>query len=242
MKLYKILIIFVLIATISSKVCSAAGLQDGVNAYNQGRYSAAEMNFKNALVYNPGNVNIRYYLAISQVQLGKYSEAKRNYQYIINNAPESNAAYWAKVGLNMINSGGTTATQGGTSKVTLNIEEHNSVIVVKNVSINNNVNANFILDTGATYTVISPELARKLGLNLNNTSKINLITANGTIQASKATLNNISINGLSAKNVEVAVSNMGTNTTLPGLLGMSFLKNFKVTIDKSAGKLTLEKN
>jgi len=232
-------------AALSSEACYASALQDGINAYNQKRYAAAEINFKNALINDPGNVNVRYYLAISLVQLGKYSEAKRHYQYIINNAPGSNTAYWANVGLKMI-SGSNTVTQpkqqSYISKITLDIEEHNSVITVKNVTLNNSVSANFIIDTGATYTIISTELANKLKLNLNNTQKINLITANGTITASKAILNSVEINGLTAKNVEVAVSNMGTNSSLPGLLGMSFLKNFKVTIDKSAGKLTLEKN
>ncbi|MDD3013858.1 MAG: TIGR02281 family clan AA aspartic protease [Candidatus Gastranaerophilales bacterium] len=241
MNTYKILIMFIIIATLSTETCYAGSLQDGINAYNQKRYAAAEMNLKNALINNPGNTNVRYYLAISLVQLGKYSEARRHYQYIISTAPGSNAAYWANVGLKMITSEDTTV-QKVPSKITLAIEEHNSVIIVKNVTVNNSVNADFIIDTGATYTIINPDLANKLGLNLNNAQKINLITANGTITASKAVLNSVEIKGLSAKNVEVAVSNMGTNSNLPGLLGMSFLKNFKVTIDKSARKLILEKN
>jgi clan AA aspartic protease (TIGR02281 family) len=240
MALCRILIILTILSILSIKVCYASSLQDGMNAYNQGKYTVAEYNLKNAMITDPGNVNLRYYLAITEVQLGKYTEAKKHYQYIINNAPGTNTAYWANVGLKMI-SGGSTSGQTSITKVTIPIEEHNSVIQVKNVKLNNSINANFIVDTGATFTIISSNIASQLKLNLTNTPKITLITANGPIKASKTTLSSIEINGLVAKNVEVAIADVGVNSSINGLLGMSFLNKFKVTIDKTAGKLTLEK-
>lgn len=240
MYILRILIAIAIISIFSIKTVYAGDIQSGMSAYNQGKYSTAEYYFKNALVTEPTNVNLRYYLAVSQVQLGKYAEAKRHYQYIITNAPGSNTAYWANVGLKMI-SGGTSSKPAAITKVTIPIEEHNSVIQVKNVKLNNSVASNFLVDTGATYTIISSSLASQLRLNLANTPKITLMTANGPIKSSKTTLSSIEINGLVANNVEVAIADIGVNSSVQGLLGMSFLNKFKVTIDKTGGKLTLEK-
>lgn len=240
MHLIRILIIVVILSIFSAQTVYAGDIQSGMNAYNQRKYSTAEYYFKNALVTDPTNVNLRYYLAVSQVQLGKYSEAKNHYQYIISKAPGTNTAYWANVGLKMI-SGGSSQKQVAVTKVTIPIEDHNSVIQVKNVKLNNNITSNFLLDTGATYTIISSSLASQLKLNLTNTPKITLMTANGPIKSSKTILSSIEINGLVANNVEVAIADIGVSSSVQGLLGMSFLNKFKVTIDKAGGKLTLEK-
>jgi len=238
--MYKYFLIVISISAfiMSTGVCFASTLQDGINAYNYGKYSLAESKFKSILKSEPGNVNVRYYLAISQAQQGKFTEAKSNYQYIMAKSPNSQAAHYARFGLSTLNS----HIKASLTKVTLDVEEHSSVMVVKNVIINDTVKTNFIVDTGATFTIINTALAKKLGLNLNNAQTVKLMTGNGLIKASKTYVKSIEVGGLTVKNVEVAIADMGTSKELPGLLGMSFLKNFKVTIDKSAGKLTLEKN
>lgn len=101
-------------------------------------------------------------------------------------------------------------------------------------------NANFVLDTGATYTIIPWRLAQSLGLKINPQKTARIITASSIETTPLATLPKMSVLGKSARNVACLVHDLPPQTTVDGLLGLSFLKNFRLTIDFRKGVLSLE--
>ena len=96
------------------------------------------------------------------------------------------------------------------------------------------------LDTGATYTMIPWEIAEILGYNPGASKEIiPLITASGVERAPLITLKSISVLGKGADNVQTVVHNLPERSYVDGLLGLSFLKRFKLSLDFRAGILEL---
>jgi clan AA aspartic protease (TIGR02281 family) len=94
-----------------------------------------------------------------------------------------------------------------------------------------------LLDTGAEFTVLSTAAARHLALNLGNAAVIPLRSASGVFFASMIKVPSIAVGDAVAYDVEVVVHD--ATPGLDGLLGMSFLDNFLVTISTSDEKLML---
>lgn len=97
--------------------------------------------------------------------------------------------------------------------------------------INDKAMGTFIIDTGASYTVITPRLAAKLDVEIGpDTPKISIITANGVIQAPIVTLSNVTIGHVRVRNVQAVVQDLGKDLMLSGLLGLNFFKGKSLTI------------
>ena len=98
-----------------------------------------------------------------------------------------------------------------------------------------------VLDTGATYTMIPWYIAEELGYNPAASKEfVSMTTASGTIEAPLITLDCVSILDMSLKSQKVIVHNLPESSHVDGLLGLSYLKHFKLTIDFKAGMLALE--
>ena len=100
----------------------------------------------------------------------------------------------------------------------------------------------FIIDTGATYTSISHEAAEELGLDLGGSPSIRITTANGRIEVPKVTIDSVNVSGLEAKNVDVTVIPLRKGTNFSGLLGLSFIRQFRLTIDPARNQLIFQPN
>jgi aspartyl protease family protein len=94
----------------------------------------------------------------------------------------------------------------------------------------------FIVDTGASFTVVSGDVARKLALNPSAAIRIQVV--GGIAEAKLVTLGSVEVQGARAEHVPAAVVD-----SLPGgvdgLLGLSFLSRFSLQMESLAGKLTL---
>jgi clan AA aspartic protease (TIGR02281 family) len=89
-----------------------------------------------------------------------------------------------------------------------------------------------ILDTGAIYTAISWDVAKDIGYDPAGTSeRVPIITANGVIEVPKIRVRGVSFRGLSAQDVEVICHDIPELAEIEGLLGISFLKHFKISLD-----------
>jgi aspartyl protease family protein len=94
----------------------------------------------------------------------------------------------------------------------------------------------FIVDTGASLTVISSALAAKLGLAPSG--KIAVRTANGVADARLAMVDAMEVQGVRARHVQVAVLD-SLSPGMDGLLGLSFLARFSLQMETLVGKLTI---
>jgi clan AA aspartic protease (TIGR02281 family) len=112
--------------------------------------------------------------------------------------------------------------------------------VVIDVLLNRRLTAPMLLDTGADFTVLTKQVARDLRLSsLNHLPTQEFKTAGGTVRFPIATLQSLRVGTAEARDVEVAIDIDGHMPM--GLLGMTFLRHFKVTVDHQRGQVTFER-
>lgn len=96
------------------------------------------------------------------------------------------------------------------------------------------------LDTGATYTMIPWEIAEALGYKPEiSKERVTLITASGVETAPIIEIKRIKFLGENIDNVPVVCHDLPSKSYVVGLLGSSFLKHFKITIDYRKGILEI---
>jgi len=110
---------------------------------------------------------------------------------------------------------------------------------VVEVILNGSITANLMVDTGATMVVLSDRIGKRLGVHSNsNLPKIGMNTAGGKVEAPLFVLDSVKMGSAEVFNVETTTNPfMGE---MDGLLGMSFLGEFKVEMDRQSGELTLK--
>jgi clan AA aspartic protease (TIGR02281 family) len=96
------------------------------------------------------------------------------------------------------------------------------------------------VDTGSSYVVISWKLINALGIKINPKRILQITTATTVETVPQVTIPEVKVIGKSVRNVEGIVKDLPSESHVDGLLGLSFLKNFKITIDFKKGLLSLE--
>ena len=101
---------------------------------------------------------------------------------------------------------------------------------------------NFVLDTGAGNTVITPELATKLGLNAQPVQGI-ARGVRGDVQLELAAVDTLSVGSAQISNNQVVVIDLSKVSPKGklienGIIGFDFLKNFETIIDYPQKKLS----
>jgi aspartyl protease family protein len=97
-----------------------------------------------------------------------------------------------------------------------------------------------IFDTGATLVAITPQFAARAKISVDANNHITAQTANGTTTVDTGYAELMSVGKAEAKGVVVAVyrgSGQPFGSKIDGLLGMSFLSRFNVSILSSAIEL-----
>jgi clan AA aspartic protease (TIGR02281 family) len=94
----------------------------------------------------------------------------------------------------------------------------------------------FILDTGASITAISPRVLDRLR-NVRARGSVGLETANGRVEAPLVTITGLDVSGARVNDLDVVV--LDSLSGYDGLLGLSFLDNFNMTLDRNRNELTL---
>jgi clan AA aspartic protease (TIGR02281 family) len=127
------------------------------------------------------------------------------------------------------------------TKASVPFERHGQVVVVEAV-LNKKTAAKLVVDTGATFTMISAATAKELNLDYSQTPRtMPFQTANGIIQAPLTDLESITVGGIEIKNLTTAIHDAVPNANVAGLLGLNFLSNFRMDIDTTKGLLHLER-
>ncbi len=126
-------------------------------------------------------------------------------------------------------------------KASIPIERHGQVVVIQ-ATLNNKRAAKFVVDTGASYTLISNALARELSIEVGaNTKTLPFQTANGVVNAPVTSLDSIMVGGMEVRDLPTAVHDAIPDPQVAGLLGLNFLSNFRMDIDTQKGVLHLER-
>ncbi len=113
--------------------------------------------------------------------------------------------------------------------------------LVVEATLNGRFTGRFLLDTGATYCVVSRDVARAARLKGRaGGHRIRLRTASGAVDAVLARARRVEVGRARARDVVVAVTRDAPVPGLDGILGLSFLGRFAYTVDAGAGVLRLE--
>jgi len=124
------------------------------------------------------------------------------------------------------------------SKMQMRFTEQNGSMLVQGRV--NGIAMQFVVDTGATYVAIPPSIAKRARINTDGVQKIGLQTANGKIQTPLIAVSTIEAGGIKQQNILATVQKLSPDGNT-GLLGMSFLANFRMTIDRDKKLILLEK-
>ena len=102
----------------------------------------------------------------------------------------------------------------------------------------------FIFDTGASMTVISPATARAAGIGEGG-RKAKALGANGQLDARVIRLRSLRIGSVETRNISGAIMSMASlNRTmklrLGGIIGYNLLRRYRLTIDYPKRRVWLE--
>jgi clan AA aspartic protease (TIGR02281 family) len=127
------------------------------------------------------------------------------------------------------------------TKASIPFEKQGQVVIVE-ATLNKKTAVKFVVDTGASYTMISSAVAKELDINTeHNRRTAPFQTANGIIQAPLISLESITVGGMEIRDLTAAVHDVIPDARVAGLLGLNFLTNFRMDIDTQKGMLHLEK-
>ena len=126
------------------------------------------------------------------------------------------------------------------ASISVPLERLGSLFVVT-IQINETRPARLILDTGASHTILSRAIARELGLfSLRPVASVTMHTVGGSVQADMVQVDSIRIAGAEVRNSIVAIYDLpDAPPDIEGLLGLSVLHQFEVTLDTTRSRLHL---
>ena len=129
--------------------------------------------------------------------------------------------------------------KGQEGKIVINFAPGSRFIPVSAI-LNRDSNQNFIVDTGASMVTIPRSTAEYLDLAVDDRNPMHKVaTASGVRYAPEVTLYSITIGGWEINDVKALVLDIPDQPDL-GLLGLNYLKNFRMDMNTEEGTLLLE--
>lgn len=114
-----------------------------------------------------------------------------------------------------------------------------AIILTVALKANPTIESKFILDTGSSFVVLPWKLAVAIGLKVDHKKVVSTTSASSVEIVPKIIIPEMIVLGKKVKNVEAIVKDLPPEAPADGLLGLSFLKHFKLTIDFKKGFLSL---
>src|SRR5262249_14008773 len=103
--------------------------------------------------------------------------------------------------------------------------------------------ATLLLDTGATNTVITPTLAKKLGIAPPADARVRIANLLGgkTLEVPFVRLRTLQVGAAVVEDIQIGVYDIAPHLAeVSGILGTDFLRHFRTSLDPGARNLTLE--
>jgi clan AA aspartic protease (TIGR02281 family) len=106
-------------------------------------------------------------------------------------------------------------------------------------TLNGIVRGPMLVDTGASYCVLTRGTARKLGLRARGHRSVPVATANGRVDADFVELAAVELSDARLADVDAVVMD-AVDPPLIGIVGLNFLTRFRFSVDAEEGTLRLE--
>ncbi len=128
--------------------------------------------------------------------------------------------------------------KGQEGKIVIRFHPGSRLIPVT-VLLNNTLEHNFFVDTGASFVTIPYDTATELGIAIDeNSPRHHVSTAGGMIVARETTISSIELGGWVVEDVKALVIDIPAHPAA-GLLGLNFLSRFRMDLDTNQGVLLL---
>lgn len=201
--------------------------------YNSSDYREAIDDFATAIELFGNKERISsvsyYHMAQSYEKLGQYCDAVAPIETWVNLNPARNDTSQARAMIVAYLAKGNCPKASG-SEVTFPARRGQTILVPATV---NGVKGTFLLDTGATFVSFKRSFAEKARIVIDESSSIQLNTANGVTSAKRGSAKTIELRTLKAEDGSVVVQTDAKGSYgngVDGLLGMSFLSRFQLTV------------
>ncbi len=206
----------------------------------KGDLEAAAADFREALARAPRLLDVPVNLSNVLERMGRYCEAAHPLERALEFYPGLDNRFEIRRRIERLRrKGGCPDAVAVGGRTTVPYDHTKEVIVVKG-EVNGTEPARFIVDTGASSVVITRKLAVRAGVTPTiKESAIFVQTAGGVIEALPGRLEEVRVGGVTVRDLPVLVcETMGED--VDGLLGISFLSRFNVSIDHQRGEITFE--
>lgn len=204
----------------------------GQELLRQGDFSTAASLFRESLQIDPTNGGLYFALGQAEFRRQAFEAAIQAFETAVAYEPGLRGEaepYLTKA----------RALLGGPETVVITFPPGSTRIEVT-VMVNGRMQLPFIIDTGASMTLIPAWAAETLGYGLQATSEwIRVQTAGGPRRLPYASLSRIEIQGLGLSNLPVLFGDLPGYDANRGLLGMDFLRHFSMAVDHDLGRMTL---
>jgi clan AA aspartic protease (TIGR02281 family) len=237
-----VLLIIVALATVSAG--SADLNAAGVAAYERSDYAAAERLFRQATAQSPEDPVLHYHRAIALTKLGRWKDASEAYARVLRLRPAPAIAAATRDALRSLAPLTTPAHRPAEpDPMPPPGEAVPAPIVLRrlggnwvtDVLINDAAAATFLVDTGASICVITPELAASLGIQSGD-DVMTLQTVSGRTAGPATKLDVLRVGAVEATDVAAVIHPL---EGMDGILGNTFLSRYTVTLDPVRGVLDL---
>jgi aspartyl protease family protein len=223
--------------------CAGAGVSDlnaaGTAAYSRGDYVSAERLFDQAVAQTPRDPLLHYHRGVTLMRLSRWREASAAFETVLRLDPPADLAATAQQGIRslapLLREAAPRSARSEDTLVTLRRARGNWIADVR---LNDSRTARFIVDTGASACVISPELAADLGIRPGpGAEMVPMQVVGGVTAGPRITLASVRVGDAEVENVAAVIHSIGPG--IEGLLGNSFLGRYTVTVDPGRGVLIL---
>jgi len=231
-----------LLLTLAFAVTAGATVTDlneaGRAAYARGDYDAAERLFSQAIAQAPDEPLLHYHRGVALMRLSRWQEAYTAFENALRLRPAADVAAAAKAGMSSVApliKKAPTASTARADDVSIPLRRVAGVWMAS-VRLNDSRTVEFMVDTGASSCVISPELAADLGIEPGSRAEsVTMQVVGARTTGPIVKLASVRVGGAEAEDVTAVVHPIGPG--IHGLLGNSFLGRFTVTLDPQAGVL-----
>jgi tetratricopeptide (TPR) repeat protein len=198
----------------------------------QGEFSSAANLFREALQIDATNGQLYFALGQAEFRRQAFEESIQAFESALDYEPGLRGEvepYLTKA----------RALLGGPETVVITFPPGSTRIEIP-VLLNGSLQLPFIIDTGASMTLMPAWAAEQLGYRAQSTSDwVRVQTAGGPRRLPYASLGRIEIQGLGLSNLPVLFGDLPGYDASRGLLGMDFLRHFSMAVDHDLGRMTL---
>lgn len=232
-----LLLVLVLILTMGASVADLN--EAGKAAYARGDFAEAERLFSQAIAQAPEEPVLHYHRAVALMRLHRWREAAEAHRAVLRLAPPPALAAAAQESLRTLEPLTRPPPRSAPEPAEASIPlQRARGGWFTEVMLNSTETARFLVDTGASVCVISPELAGILGVRpRRRTPSVTLETLAGQTEATPVTIRSIRVGEVEAEDVPAVVH--VTAAGIDGILGNTFLSRYQVTLDPEQGVLRL---